>query len=747
MKKWQLIILLIFILAFTANAPTAMAETKMSHGDEVGHVEVEPVKISLADSATMDMLKTDWLNMTDESHFQETKPKLSNIFWLFLSILAVVACFALFLFGTGVFKRFSLNLKLYTSYGFFVGIAVILGLGGYLYLERVNGAAHQETAFLDLDMMASEIQVLQNEFSLHGIENKSYGEKKVEEIKMLLVEYSEDIAELRALGHLNSKQVNGIAGMEGKITAYKKAFDTVVEAYHEIEESKEFLDELGEKMDKALEGMIHHHEDELAKLESRGADMSAISKQTILLSHLNEALISSLKLAHNEVEFLLDKHAGRVDSMNENLGDLKGYLKVLESKLTLKEEKEQLREVEKEVEKYQASLINVIKDEAIIKKLSSETTRYLDTIEELGAGLSHDAELVADSMQKEGDMALIALILISIVSGTLLSFFISRGISRPINKIIEGMSEGAGQVASASNQVSISSQSMAEGSSEQAASIEETSSSMEEMSSMTRQNAENSSHADNLMKDANQVVESANETMDKLTVSMGEISKASDETSKIIKKIDEIAFQTNLLALNAAVEAARAGEAGAGFAVVADEVRNLAMRAADAAKDTARLIEDTVKKVNSGSELVSTTNEAFDKVADSTSTVGGLLVEISEASKEQSSGIEQVNNAITEMDKVVQGNAANSEESAAAAEELNAQAEQLRDFVAELEGLVTGKKKVQSLERNQSLNSRAHLEHKAIAKGKPKKLSHKKNEIRPDQVIPFDDDEESFQDF
>ncbi len=134
---------------------------------------------------------------------------------------------------------------------------------------------------------------------------------------------------------------------------------------------------------------------------------------------------------------------------------------------------------------------------------------------------------------------------------------------------------------------------------------------------MTKQNADNANQADGLMKEANQVVVQANESMGELTTSMEEISKASEETSMIIKTIDEIAFQTNLLALNAAVEAARAGEAGAGFAVVADEVRNLALRASDAAKNTANLIEGTVKKVSDGSELVTRTNEAFTKVAES----------------------------------------------------------------------------------------------------------------------------------
>jgi methyl-accepting chemotaxis protein len=178
--------------------------------------------------------------------------------------------------------------------------------------------------------------------------------------------------------------------------------------------------------------------------------------------------------------------------------------------------------------------------------------------------------------------------------------------------------------------------------------------------------------------------------MEKLTISMKDISEASEETQKIVKTIDEIAFQTNLLALNAAVEAARAGEAGAGFAVVADEVRNLAMRAADAAKNTSGMIEGTVKKIKDGSDLVTTTNEAFTEVATSASKVGELVGEIAAASNEQAQGIEQVNRAVAEMDKVTQQNAANAEESAGASEEMRGQAEQMKDVIAELLVLVSG---------------------------------------------------------
>jgi len=269
-------------------------------------------------------------------------------------------------------------------------------------------------------------------------------------------------------------------------------------------------------------------------------------------------------------------------------------------------------------------------------------------------------------------------------------FFFARSITKAINRVTHGLADGADQVAAASGQVSSSSQSLAEGAAEQAASIEETSSSLEEMSSMTKQNADNAQQADGLMREANQVIVRANESMHDLTVSMQEISTANEETYKIIKTIDEIAFQTNLLALNAAVEAARAGEHGAGFAVVAEEVRNLAMRSADAAKNTSELIEGTVKKTKDGSELVSKTNGAFSEVSTSAVKVGELVAEIAAASNEQSQGIGQVNIAVTEMDKVVQQNAANAEESASASEEMNAQAEQMKLFVGDLVVLVGG---------------------------------------------------------
>ncbi len=312
----------------------------------------------------------------------------------------------------------------------------------------------------------------------------------------------------------------------------------------------------------------------------------------------------------------------------------------------------------------------------------------------IGAGTFEDEFFAARDTIKADSRAsmtiLAVLIGVALVASVGLWALMGGRIGRKLSGFATHMQGASDEVSSAAGEVSSASQSLAEGASEQAASIEETSASLEEMSSMTKQNADNASQADALMKDANKTIATANATMDRMTTSMTSITQSSEETQKIVKTIDEIAFQTNLLALNAAVEAARAGEAGAGFAVVADEVRNLAMRAADAARDTSNLIEESVRQIKEGADLVDVTNKAFDEVAVQAEKVTHLVGEIAAASTEQAQGIAQVNAAVGEMDRVVQQNAATAEESASASEEMNAQADQMKSTVSELVGYVEG---------------------------------------------------------
>ena len=283
----------------------------------------------------------------------------------------------------------------------------------------------------------------------------------------------------------------------------------------------------------------------------------------------------------------------------------------------------------------------------------------------------------------------IALLIGAVVACTA-AVVITRSITKPINRIIAGLNEGADQVNDASGQVSSASQSLAEGASEQASSLEETSSALEQMAAMTRTNAANADKANEMMIKTRAIVTDGNSAMNEASAAMSQISEASEQISKIIKVIEEIAFQTNLLALNAAVEAARAGEHGKGFAVVADEVRNLAQRAASAAKETGDLIDQTVQRVAHGVELNKTTSESFAKIGESANAVAELVAQIARASNEQAQGVDQVNTAVAQMDKITQQNASSAEESASASEELAAQAQAVKGMVGELIVLVGG---------------------------------------------------------
>jgi methyl-accepting chemotaxis protein/methyl-accepting chemotaxis protein-1 (serine sensor receptor) len=281
----------------------------------------------------------------------------------------------------------------------------------------------------------------------------------------------------------------------------------------------------------------------------------------------------------------------------------------------------------------------------------------------------------------------IGLVLLGLaVGGALL--WVVKGINSVLQGSIAELSDGASQVASAAQQVSSSSQSLAQGASEQAASLQETSASSEEINSMAHKNTENALAMAQLVGDSKTEFVNTNRQLGEMMTAMDEINESSGKIAKIIKIIDEIAFQTNILALNAAVEAARAGDAGMGFAVVADEVRSLAQRSAQAAKDTATLIEDSVSKSIAGKTKLGGVVTSIQRISGEFTGLGTLVDEVSHGSKEQSIGIEQIGKTLSQMEHVTQTTAANAEESAAASEELTAQSESMRELMERLNTLV-----------------------------------------------------------
>ena len=508
-----------------------------------------------------------------------------------------------------MFKNIRLSYKISLGFAAILFLAIALGMVALWNMSRVERLSVKlDNEYVPEVAVANNVErySLETMFEMRGYglsRERAYldaGNKNLLEVKKHLEEAKQLSARFPDLVKLKE----GVGLAEVKAHEYEQLVNETVKKNEEY-------DTLGKSMAEISERFMNSANDYFRTMDEKMKNeiISSLEPDKLLQRHSKINMIKDVidggnwtRIANFRFQALNDPKY--IEEALKHLADVETKLEGLKKITTQEQDKKSLEGISAATGEYKQAMQNVFSTWQSLRETNKTRGETGDQIAQLAkktalAGMEHagEAATTAATALSSASRILTTGLIVVLLLGICMAYLIVRSITKPIRLVVDGLAEGAEQVASAAGQVSGSSQQLAEGASEQAASIEETSSSLEEMSSMTRQNAEHASQANKLMAETSDVVVKANQSMDRLTVAMVEITTASEETSKIIKTIDEIAFQTNLLALNAAVEAARAGEAGAGFAVVADEVRNLAMRAAEAAKNTANLIEGTVKKI------------------------------------------------------------------------------------------------------------------------------------------------------
>ncbi len=652
-------------------------------------------------------------------------------------------------------KQMTLGTRIGLGFGVLVLLVAVLGLVAWMGINSINNNARLSQAGADSTDFLNRCATFRRDFVINGFAKDAATGKSADE--RWLDAYALLAKHLNAMKDDQQLKVEyraEVGQQSALLVDYKNAFDQGVAARRQREDAFAAWSKIGWSVTEQITNIKEKTILPARNTAEASGDMAAIKKISQISLKLDEDVFEPFLLLRVTAVYLIatmkeEQWTGFQNQLKRAKDGLASWTQLAKGNADLENAAAAIKGYLDEYEKA-GNLFHdgILADQEAGRTLGASAVNIVASVTKVRDALQQDMQSVIAWTNRVS----IFLTLGAIVLGIVLAFLITRSITGPIRRVIEGLQSGSEQVTAASGQVSSASQSLAQGASEQASSLEETSSSLEEMASMTRQNADNAGQANSTMKETGSQVSNGVEAMQRMSSAIDAIKKSSSETAKIIKTIDEIAFQTNLLALNAAVEAARAGEAGKGFAVVAEEVRNLARRSAEAAKNTADLIEGAQKNADAGVAVAADVAKNLAGIQESSGKVGTLVAEIAAASKEQAQGIDQINTAVSEMDKVVQQNAANAEESASASEELSSQAQELNAMVADLMAIVGGSSAStplgparQMAERKTApTKAKAPLRRPAPKAPAPRKLASA-NTAKPEEVIPLDEGE--FKDF